>query len=214
MPLSKIGVITVSAFLLSAVLLSGCSETGLSPSPADASRDLVGAAPDGCDCGSDDLLDRAGDAQQETSDGDCTDLTPSGTAITSECPNVTAGPPQGGAFAEGIYDLTHLHRWSSACGGYTITLREQLRVSGSVFTVVTDVELEFPVGPTGQRARVYEVGRVSDTELILHAKCDSSGGTPGVEQGLTAGSWAYSATPGELRFFEPGSRLIAVYSRR
>jgi hypothetical protein len=27
--------------------------------------------------------------------------------------------------------------------------------------------------------------------------------TTGVEQGLPAGSWAYSATPGEIRLFEP-----------
>jgi hypothetical protein len=127
-------------------------------------------------------------------------------------------PPAGGAIADGTYALTRRYYWGSGCGGYTITLRETLRIRGAVFELATEVE-KATTGPIGRRVRVFAVTHESATSLALHTTCDSitDAATGDIPQGLYRDHVPYSATATELRFFNPNStevRLEEVYARQ
>jgi hypothetical protein len=146
----------------------------------------------------------------------CTDLQASkSAAVTTECLSGAGAGPSGGALNDGTYVLTHRFHSDAGCESNTTTLHETLRITGHFFELSTQVESSKAGAGLGSHAENYsavESGGAA-TSLTLTPTC-VDGQT--VEQGLGAGTFTYSSTPTEIRFFavySNMSQLVAVYKK-
>lgn len=169
----------------------------------------------GAACGSSTPIDTpANDSGSDAADASnpCTSLPAASTPITTECPAGSTDAPSGGTIADGTYALTHQYVWSSACGGYTTTLSDALRIQAGNFEERTNV-VSF-TGPAGGETGLFGTSgsfTVAGSAITVGSKCTTA--RPFVAPFTTAVS--FTATASELRLFDASTppHLLAVYAR-
>jgi hypothetical protein len=137
---------------------------------------------------------------EASADGGCNEIINTGAAIDVTKSSQMAPSPEGGAVADGTYDLTAIDDYDGEGGAQPLGLRSTFVIAGNVIQFVDDTADAAPIRGT-------LLISTSGTTMTMTQTCPTS----------SNGTSAYSATSSEVEFFYtvgPNEIVEDIYTRQ